>query len=120
MAWVTVPLRGDQRGDGYPIGYSTYRTMRGLVQMRLTDVSIAGGAQWHSCRFVVSLVGSTGVHYINGAEISKAWGVDPPFKTIGALTPARSVRFIIGAFVYTNTPMYNNWRAEIRWDNSQA
>ena len=118
MAW-TYAYPESQQGSGNPVNFYTWRTMRGLVQMRLTDVAISGGAQWHSAVYYINLITASG-KVLCDTNIQKEWGKPASFKSLCFISPATSVRMQVTAQVYTTVPVYNWWTSELRWDNSQA
>ncbi|MGN7948534.1 hypothetical protein ACTJKH_07295 [Microbacterium sp. 22215] len=118
MAW-TYSYPASEQGSGNPVNFYKWRTVRGLVQMRLTDVAISGGAQWYSARYHINLITASG-QVLCDTDIHKDWGVPAPFKSLCFVSPATSVRMQVTAYVYTSIPVYNWWSSELRWDNSQA
>lgn len=117
MAWTYAsPNPGAEQGTG-PVNYYTWRAMRGLVQMRLTDVSINGGARWNIASYQINLITSSG-QVLCDTRIYKEWNVPAQFKTLCFIYPAKSVRMQVTAFVYTNVAVYSRWTSELRWDNS--
>lgn len=130
MAWTTVQPSATQYPEGWWNGgtsnhftwWNNFRTMRGDVQMRLTDV-VSGNWNWRSCRMRVMLRNGAG-QILGSTYIYKDWGVMPAFVHIGFVPGTQSVQ--IGTAVglgsnYTQAQYSGvSWYSELRWNNSQA
>ncbi|OJU21314.1 MAG: hypothetical protein BGN95_24650 [Sphingomonas sp. 66-10] len=100
------------------MNYYTYRAIKGHVWMKLTDVSINGGARWYSALYWINLIDSTG-HVWSDTFITKDWGVPAPYKQIATIPSGKSVRMCVTAQV-TKTDgygLFNTWTANLQWDN---
>lgn len=100
--------------------WNKFRTMRGNVQMRLTDVT-SGDFNWGTCRMHVQLRNGAG-QILSSTYIYKTWGVLPAFVNIGYVPGQQAVQ--LGTAVgmgqnYLQAP-YNGvtWYSELRWDNA--
>lgn len=128
MAWTTVYPSATQYPEGWGAGgtiyhfvwWNMFRTMRGNVQMRLTDVT-SGDFNWGTCRMHVQLRNNAG-QILSSKYIYKTWGVQPAFVNIGYVSGQQSVQLgtAVGmGYDYFQAP-YNGvtWRSELRWDNA--
>ena len=128
MAWTQIGIFATQFPEGWWdagtihhfVWWNKFRTMRGTVQMRLTDVT-SGDFNWGSCRMLVRLRNNAGSQ-IASAYIYKSWGVPPAFANIGYVAGSQSVQLgtEVGLGYDYNQAPYNgvSWEAELRWDNA--
>jgi hypothetical protein len=127
MAWSTAypsarqaPVSRSAPGSNGMVFWNSFRTMRGRVEMRLTDVT-ENDYRWYYVDFFVQLRNSAGVT-LGSARLSKTWGVLPGFTYVGYVGGSQSVQ--LGTWIEpdpgSSDPYpYVDWSSELRWDNSQ-
>lgn len=116
MAWVyAYPSATQAQGtDGWQ-WWHTFRSMRGPVQMRLTDVT-SGDYQWTTVTMVVGLRDAAG-SLLSTTTIGKTWGVLPNFSQLTTISGTRSVQLGTSFnFQYWSPYSTANWSAALRWD----
>lgn len=124
MAWTyanPAPAARHYAGNnGVWITYSTYRTMSGIVQMRLTDVTPDNGVQFTSCSFQVQLIDSAGAVWGSGT-LNKTWGVMPGFTGLTAGLTPKPLRLRVKGSLYGYVPgigtaaLAGDWTGQLRW-----
>ena len=106
--------------------WTTYRTIGGNVQMRISDISLANGVQWQKANLVVSLLDSSGKEWGKTATINKTWGAITPYISLGKVDPKRLLKLRTVLNIYADTGWGGNWLpsgywgtwdGDLRWDN---
>ncbi|MCK6068512.1 MULTISPECIES: hypothetical protein [Microbacterium] len=120
MAWsFAYPAAGQAQGVNGFQWWGTWRTLKGPVQMRLTDVT-SGDYRWSTCTMRVTLRNSAGQQLGTGV-LSKTWGVTPGFTQLAHFTTAQTVQ--LGTwFEFANLSPYSgaDWTSTLRWDPALA
>lgn len=116
-------------GGAYPTKWTAQRSMLGLVQMRLTDVSIVeanpdfpgSGQHWDSPTTLrTRLLDASGNPLTNWADVKKTWAVPGSWYNLGVIpSPKRAVRLETAAIVKLQGSQVRqvSWTAELRCDN---
>jgi hypothetical protein len=123
MAWSeSHPSGAAQTSGGTNWGtaeYGTYRTMKGAVEMRLTDIEFDSGYRFWTMNIRFQLVMSNG-DVVGGAELKKDWGQLPGYTSLGYFNIPTSARMRITGS--TNTPsnagsQWYQFKSDLRWSN---
>lgn len=130
MAWTYAdpPLFAGQDTTSATSSYPTWaksRTMRGSVQIQVTDITVTQGTSicspwtFNTATLQVRLCNSAGSPIGNWVSIPKVWGSYSAWVTVGFVAPIQGVRLQTILSVNANCPVYRcDWTASMRWDNS--
>ncbi|WP_341941511.1 hypothetical protein [Microbacterium sp. LWH10-1.2] len=112
----------------YAQPWATSRSMRGRVEMRLTDVTITKASEfwvkpwvWQNpATLTVWLLNVNGSVISGPYSVTKNWGVVGGWTYVGFVSPARGVRLQTKISLNTNgVPNYEaSWKADIRFDGT--
>lgn len=124
MAWQTAspaPAARHYAGNnGKWIDYTSYRSMAGNIEMRLTDVTPDNGVQFTFCQFEVQLIDTSG-NYQGGGTLSKTWGVPSGFTRLRSNMSPNGVRLRVKGTLYGYVPgigtaaLAGDWTGELRF-----
>ncbi len=141
MAWTEVKITAGQNSN--PFGamspgtktWATTRQMLGLVQMRLTDVTLSSGQQFldtpPGSLIRVQLMLANGSPYSSGfVGLPKKWGITPGWTNVAFVTaPRKGIRLRTNADLRLkhanewgndNYVGWVDWKADLRWNNVDA
>jgi len=117
MSWVTassMPIRAYQAG-GITVQYSSYRYLKGDVQIRVTDITPDYGETFTVGQILFTLRDSSGNSY--GTHwCDKNWGVPGPWTQVGFVTGGKLIR--LDVYHHFDVPV--NFTAEMQYDQSNA
>ena len=120
MAWNYASPEGSAPQVGGSVGpadFWTYRSLRGIIQMRPTDIERATGTSWQYASMHVQLLDSNGVVHASGT-MGKQWGVTPGYTHLGTLSVWRSLRFRISISTQPGgyAGLWSYFQSSLRWD----